>query len=1114
MPEFCVTPGTPETAADSPITPPNDEGRRLGGTAESATASMRDQVYENAKREKLINDARALFNGKNYIGQQATQTERQQAAGMAREVHRTLNQDAQAARRRHEEEARRMRDLASGTTVASGSWWVNLKNKVYGLFVSDRGEVNKWLAHFAHMTRYASQYMNDFIRLFERMPAQSRAFATKFKQRRENIIDDCVPLANKAGMLAEDLFVLAGHWQACRHAPERNTFLLRRWQEEIATEQAKKQPDIKRIEDLQFRIQQLKKWRSSDLSNYDENKDGKLYHAGYTDGQATKLQEQMLKETGLTAAELDSLGDRITAEYNYILQERIRMGMVSPDTKIPAEFKHYVPMLSRQSEGFNNFSGASNDTTPYNPGSYYAIQGRNSAPDSPAVTLGFYGQRAAAEIGSRDFGFALNALQLHLKAQGVESGLRSINYDTLMSNIHRSFGGPVHDAFAAIYNRGGLVATVPRVEKLKDGTSRTVWEKKFFYFNSPEGATFEHNGTRFDSDMLNKALSASFKLAEPGPIIGTMARATSAMGQMTTRFAPLFAPISGTRDFSERAYNMANRTYITEDGQELAGHSIIASYFANSAAAGRALYRGMRGTLDPNSREGQWWKEFNDYGLVQKFTQQTQVADKGIAEILASRDRTSRMAKALHMDTPTLNRLRNSFGTRQQTFLNVVDNWNDYFQNVAAFDHYITLRKKGVRAQDAADDVLEMMNMSQRGSIAPWLQALAPFVVPTVQSGTAFLRSMGFGADNPKNILKTGWKGYAALVAAYGAYSMLMPLAKESMGYDENGKSRYDSLSLSEATRTLPMGIGGDEYLRVPIGFGFPQIGALLAVGGERVKEGRMDISDLAFEVMFATMKNVAPGNWPEYRFSEHPTEYMMTMLTPQPFRPIAEVAMNLNYFGNQIHTESPSSTTSPADSGRTSTPRRFHEFARRVQDITGAGVYPEDIEHIERGYGLGIIRGLIAYANQADDIYKGSSRPSSLDSMHPLLAAMGLTSWVGKAPRPEQSLYYEGKRHYDAMVRELGVDIAAPRGVDAEQYKRQVLSDAGMTPEEVEDFITIWKAQTILQQQGRDFNAEYKDRWRSMEDSYELRDAFNTLDEENQRVYAEAVGALNYYNR
>lgn len=1106
--ENCISFGEVGAAQDAPVTPVNRVARE---EAEAVSLLQREFATRQAEENTRVRDADAIaqtVTGRNYTGQRADIPTERKAREHAREFAKQIATTQREAQAENLRTAQGIMDLVRKTTVAGTNWFQNVKNKVYGTFVSDRAEVNKLLSHYADMAGMP-EYANPLIAMFEQIPAVSRGLATKFARREENLLRELIyPLAQRTGMAVEDMALLAGHYACARHAPYRNQYLINHWRAE-ARRLGENTPDpspatFAEIRELERRATVLERFRDSDLTDYDEREFGQFFSSGYTDRQAADTMAEILRKTGASKEELDAFSDRLTEEFNYRLSELAKHGLADENSANP-ELLNYVPMLSQRSEGFNNFTGAGNDTTPYNPGSFHAIEGRNNAPDSAWASLVTYSNRVATSLATRDFGYALNALELHLASQGVQSPLKSVSYGKIMDARHG--GSPLHNAMAnALYNRGGMVVKVPR--RQPDGTTRM--EKRFFAF---VGRDMDHMGAHFSTEKLNKALSADFKLAEPGPIVGALSRATSVMGQLTTRFPPLFAPVSGSRDFMERLINMANRTYYTTDGRALQGANLLGEYAANVPQAGNILLNGMRGRLAEGSEAQRWYNEFVDHGLNQQFTMRSHVSDRSLAEVLAGDD--SGIPRSLAnripgLDTPNLNRAFNSFGRRKADALRVVDGWNDYWQNFAAMAQYITLRKNGVSADQAASSVLREMNMSLRGSIAPWLQALAPFVVPTVQSGTALMRTLGFGARNARGILSEGIRGYAAIAIAGLAYSVLSGLARDSMGVDENGESRYDALSFDELTRALPIGVGNaGEYVRFPIGFGPAQLGAMLSVGFQRVSEGRMDPSDLMFELMFGVMKNVAPGNWPSYNFSEHPTEFIMSMLTPNPFRPLMEVNQNLDYFGNPIYTDSLNQESARSTHGQTGTPRVFHNVANSMRETIGLDLEPEIYEHAMRSYMLGPLRAITAFARQADQIYRGSDRPSVLDEVHPALAAMGITSWMGKVPNASRSMYYEAKRKYEARIRELGVDLAAPKGEDGEQWRRRQLE--GLLPQrDIDNYIALWRGQADLQKLSRQFNQEYKDRWLNMDSSTELKNAFDKLADDSNKIYENVLTTIN----
>lgn len=1081
---------------------------------------------KNARRGKQANSVVNDVNGKNYSGQQATKADTQKARKYSKEFIKRMKEihEKEGAPRINEilKEARAM---VAGTNVGKTTYFQNLKNKLYAFFVDSRGAMLAWLGEYAGV-KGVERYKQPLIQMFTAMNAKARSANTLFRRRQETLLDSLTDAANRAGMAKDEMAMLLGHYATARHAPEANAYLIERWRNKAAELRAK--PDSKknraRIRKLERKADNLERHLDDMMDSYDERKEGRFFSSGYTNAQARARMDEVLKKTGMSKAEADAFADKLSEEFNFIVQERVRNGTLTMDlVNLFPDFRYYVPMMSRNSSWFNNnFRGSPSDATPYNPGSYHAMEGRNNPPDSAWATLGMYGSRAAMEIGSRDFGIALYSLARLLDNRNIkDSGLRVIDYEKFLE-MSSSKNADVRDAKAFLLDNGGLVANVPIMQA--NGTYRM--KKKFLYF---AGGDWNHEGTWFSARMLNKALSADFKLADVGPIVSGLARTTSSMGQLTTRFTMLFSPVSGSRDFGERLFNLFNRSYETVDGQQLHGSDLAFTFIANAAQAGRILYKGMRGQLEAGSKAEMLYREFQNEGLEQKFTQRMQVSDKNFAELVAERAESkgklfdaiadpARQAEAMHrlgLDSPVLKRVTNTMGTRKHQFMHVVDGWNDYFQNIAAFTHYLTLREANVGRSQASRAVLQEMNMSQRGTVAPWLQALAPFVTPTVQSGTALMRTLGFGAGSIKDIPKAGWKGYAALVGAFAAYSMLAPLARELMGTDENGRSRYDAMSLEELTRGLPIGLGDGNYIRFPIGFGLPQIASMISVGLNRVSEGRMEVHDLLFDVAFSIVKNTAPGSWPNYGITERPMSFMMSVLTPMPFRPVMEAATNTNFFGSDIWRDVQSDTKSLAESGSTGTPRRFHTFARFMRNVFGVDMQPEIYEHLERGYALGPLRLFTTLANKMDDIYRGAERPSALENVNPLLAAMGITSWYGRVPSASKSLYYEAKRHYDHMLRMQGVDIAVPKDLHRDQHeawKRERLEEAGWSIEQIDDYLSIWRAEKALREQGRLFNEEYKDTWQNLESSDDLREAFGQLALDNEDIYNEVINDLNYY--
>lgn len=1086
---------------------PTGFGPQQASRMDSAGNPAGDEALHAAREQREREDIYASFDeisrGTQYTAEEPSASDQAAARKAAARMARMKELADEAVSRRNEEFDEAVR-MATNTSLGAASWWLNFQNGIYTKFVNIRGGFAKWARLFADQANRPTNE-NTLWRIFDQTPQKVRALNLLMRDRVASFTQSLEPVARRIGWTGslEDLARVMGHYAVCRHIPETNDLLLGRWMDE-AEDIVSKGPDMngrdkKRLMELERNIEQLEDFidETTDLPE-------DLVSAGYTNGEAQFEMERILRETGLSKEEADTIADGISGLFDMVLEERVKAGVVSREVldSFPG-FEHYVAIRTRES----NLLGVSNDSTAYNPGSYYAIQGRSSRPDSAYDTLFFYINRAATEVGSREFAVNMFAVADHLLETGAidASGIKTYDYASLMRMAHST--NPKQRAIAdQLLTGGGIVADVPT--PIADG--ETVIKRRYLRFDPK----WSHVESGLTGEMLNNAMSSDYKLGSAGLPVEAAGRFTSLVSQLNTRFSPLFAPLSGSRDVMERASNMVNRAYYAEDGTRIKGSSLAAKVLANTPRTSKALLDIMQGRLDESNPMYKYLDEYRRGGLFQKYIQGQRSPVEESGTISGLPDASSRLEKTIvGYGGPSVARWLRSLGTSKNQVMRVLDGWNDFFQNAGAFAQFVTLREAGVPASRAARGVLEMMNLSHRGELTPYLRVLFPYVVPTVESGVALARTLGLGARTPGDIIKQGMRGYMGLLAAYGAYSMLYPLARESLGRDENGKYRMDAMSLSELVRGIPIGMGSEgDFVRFPVGFGLPQIAAMLSVGQERVASGLMSPQDLAFDTLFLTVKNTMPGNWPDYRFTEHPADYLAAFLCPPPLRPFVDVAINRSYFGQEITRESSQGTTALSSTGRTNTPVIWHNMAKRLNSETGIDFAPEQLRYMAKSILTGPLR-MVMGAVEDEALYKGSQSMSEFRDMHPLLRGLGTSTWFGNAGKSSQILYYNAKDEYESRIRRSGVKITSPdRSVDARAYRQAQLEKIGFTPEEISDYMLIWETDKALRKNGMDFNKEYKDRWLAMEDSEELRTAFANLELSSGNLYDAAVSALNYY--
>lgn len=1052
-----------------------------------------ERALQSANRESILSELTEASPDVVDMSQ-TTRADTTRARSIAMEMQKLIDIAAPARENRNEMFLDAAPRHVSGTSTYTMGTWENFTNRLYTKFVNSRGAFHKWLHSFAAQPGVVP-YMERLIQLDNVLQPQIRELNNRFFSKSTDFVVNLREASLRTGHHALDLADMVGHYATARHAREANDYLLNVvWPRMLEAERAKgDEANSSTINELLFNMQELSENRNN------LNPPRYLVSSGYTDAEAALLMRQIEKDSGMTRGELDAAADRLSRMYFELLEERVRAGVVDPTVlrEFPP-FRYYVPMRSR----VDNAKGAPNDAATYNPGVYRPLRGMMTRPDSAFATYNSYASRAATEIGMQEWAAHLYALHNKLLREGVDSGLRANSYDTL-SRMRNSRDADQRALASSVLDRHvGLVTDVP--VRRKDGTITT--ERRYLWFDTDSrNPVFSKLGIQ--GKELEEALTSAPKLSQD--MFGTIAQGTSLMGQLYTRFSPLFSPMSGMRDIMERGTHMAGRQYYADDGSALDRTRLLSAYTGNLARAGQILMDGLRGREMPtDSLNAQYWDEYQRFGLMQRRT-------PGMAQRTA--DPLSYLPDGLKQKKELMRWLDRTGGVKDAV-LNRLDNWNEYFQHIGSMSQYITLREAGVPPSIAASNTLEIINMGQKGTATNSLRVLYPFVVATMQSAAALGRTLGLSARGIKAIPGTGKYGWAALGAAYGAYSLLYPLVRDAMGTDEEGNSRFDAMRIGDVTRFLPIATGGNgEYVKFPIGFGIPNIAAVLAVGSDRVRRGLMTPEDFAFETMFTVVKNTMPGNWPSYSFTQHPAEYVMTMLTPQPFLPILESGMNLNTFGSPVYNEPFDSRTARADSGRTSTPVEYHNAAKWLMRTFGYDVAPEQLRHTFRSVFAGPLR-VVTAALENDSLHKGSHNPTALSEMHPLLAGLGMTTWYGKANNTTRTMYYNAKEHYDDRLRRSGIKLTDPsnRGnkEEAAAFRRKRLEDSGeFTPDEIDDILTIWDADKAMRQLSKDFNTEYKQRWLDMETSAELRSAFETLGTNSDSLYADAVNALNYYN-
>lgn len=1017
----------------------------------------------------------------------------------------------------------------TGASKIANTFWMNFQNAMNKFFVNARSDMLLFGNLYAHEKGRLS-IQNRFNQAFLQMIPRIRGLNQIFTDRHEKLTRTLVPYMRRTGHSTLDIAEAGGYYLTALHAPENNAHLLAKWKAKVQENDAamtaitQKAPPEKWSRQTRQKFRELNKENKSlikRINNLEANLDSldppkHLVHGGYTNAQAEALKRQLEKTYGLSSEEFEGIARKISDEFHFITEELIKAGAVPPE-QVAAfpKFKWYAPMMSRKM----NMVAVANDATHYTPGARHATEGMTEAPDSAFSSLGFAARRAATEIGMQDFGHMLAALERRFNRvkdnkPDWESPILSFNEGQL-HGIIRNGTRDQKEVANSILNNNGMVVNVPVTDK----NGRRSFERRYYWFN-PKLEDGQLTGRR-----LNEALSSNYKLGSK--LTQAMATATSYYGQGFTRFSPGFAPVAGIRDLGERAFHMASRIYYSADGQKIEGSSVVGRYTRNIPRAGQMLYEALRGKATEGSQTAQYYDEYRRWGLLQKFTPGVKQEPKTIEE-LAKATGMGKTLRNWNLDTQAgwlegknlrpMKRVLNESGVAGKAALRTIDGYNDWFQNIPAFSHYITLREAGLAPREAAYGVREIIDMSQTGTIAQHLAVIAPFVRPTMQGAAAFARSMGLGGRNMEEIIASGKKGWMHGLAASAAFGVLYPLARMAMGKDETGRSRMDSLPISRLTNFYPVPIDDEgSYIKVPQGFGPIRVAAALALSMDRVFRGIMDPSDAAFEVLFAAARDSVPGNNPMFNFGDKPAEFVAHYICPAPLKPFMELATNTNAFGSKVHGDV-NSEKAAAEQGFKTTPAIWHRVANYIHKTTGADFTPEAYRHLAQGLSFGPLRmitsGIVNFA-EAGEPHRGMHKPTAMEAMGPALATLGGTLWYGKIRDTSQHYYYQAASELMAKAKRAGVDMTqdGKKGEEAEAIVKAKLEASDLDSDDIDDILRLRAARKQLLKFGHDFNTQHN-RWYEEEDAEQLKEDFEKLAVQSEGIYKDFVENSNYYAR
>lgn len=405
---------------------------------------------------------------------------------------------------------------------------------------------------------------------------------------------------------------------------------------------------------------------------------------------------------------------------------------------------------------------------------------------------------------------------------------------------------------------------------------------------------------------------------------------TGLYAQGVTQFKLPFAPKNMIRDIWEKSALITTRDIYDANGKPLSqkaknriGNRTF-SALANPAEMARVLRatsrlaKGDTENLDVNDEYQRDLKELIELGGVSNYSTYLARTDKDLVEEIKKLDKPHHRAVegALHL----------------------VAVWNGTFDYASSLAAYRALKEAGVDKKQAADITLNLTNFRKQGWAAKHFKPLYMFLNPTLQGGKNLVQMMK---------TRRGQVYLASrVVMAMAVWSLLMSLDDED---DQSGKRMLANGDLSREI-LIPTG-EKDKYIRIPVGYGAPQMANNIATNLVQLMNNQISVGDAVANIITHNVKSVLPIAPSEISASKAPLAKLADTLTPSLFKAQMQWLMDRNAFGASIKPNSVQREKLLSQQSRQNTAEFWKETAEMMYEQFGVDMHPEFYKHIFDSY-------------------------------------------------------------------------------------------------------------------------------------------------------------------
>lgn len=1003
----------------------------------------------------------------------------------------------------------------NGTSANDASWWLQQTTNITRKGAFHAALMGEWEMNYHGMNDRAlsDQYLYSDL---QDMDAKINGVKQKLSGQHFVTLDNIAgQVANRLGKLHQvnDVKAMLGDAANCMFilSDNVNQHYVDNWNEQLAILRAKNPGDTARIAELEHAIDVNTRFRN--------DPDPKEYiGAGYSDAQARARIDE-IRSLGVTDEEMSAFLGELVQLHTEISQFEQGIGHVAPEQVAKALTRNepnHLPLLQSgdNHQGFMNATGMYRNSTDL----IRKREGMEGIPENAYTVAATRVQKVASYAGARDVAERLMVMaEFNKKNIGTDNddGLRSISLGTLDRYMSRrnpsQRARQLHNYAERVKREGGFIAERP---VLDINGNVAYYDKVLVYFDPNWISKSGRTGSELNESMLHPVKANGLK--------ATAINVTSGYGQLNTRFKVFFAPVNTGRDSGERLFQMFNMDVRKADGSVVSGFSLIPAYIKNLSIAAvnlMSVLHGSDASKNVNDPMFKYYQEYVQSGLHQEY--------------MWANDRKNEIDRQADENKPTLiNRkylqgeaasgMREALaqaGRPARAVIRTLDKWNDFWNNIVPFAQYITFRQAGVAIGDAAHYALKPMNLSQKGTATNTLRAFFPFVKPIAQSAAATARTLGLVYD-PRGFWKSGWKGWAgAGLLGMGLYG-LAGVIEDAMGKDEDGRDRIDQFSLSKLSRGIPIPIDDKgNFFFFNTGYGLPKLVSTLVWGSRKMEKGLLDPNDFAGIMLTTFAQEMAPGNWPEFKFSDNPFSYLAQSLCPSMLTPLYEAATNTNYFGNPIKRGSAPEGQYKADYGGSSSMKVYNNWAKAIARNFGVDMYPEQLQYFVQN----VLTGPLSIFRQlweTDDASITSTDHYKATHLDPFAEMLGLTMSFGTADDVSRALFNQAERIIIKTIKDNGIKLSSDTAYKRneagakERWIAQQCWDAGLTENKMSDILVYLEALTALTKGKKEINDSLRTGISNGYDFYQMKALYEELTADRREIYRNAVNKLSMFKR